>query len=85
MNLEKNHGDVDYRIKSIIARILKTNITDINDTSSPRSTPGWVGLNHRAIISSLEEEFNIQFDLADAEIFVNYKIIKATVLSYIEE
>jgi len=85
MNLEQDENIVDYKIKSIIARILKIKVSDINDSSSPRSIPGWIGLNHRSIISSLEEEFNIQFDESDKEIFVNYKIIKATVVSYIDE
>lgn len=76
--------EVENRIKSVIAEVLHVDPNDIHDASSPRSIPSWKGINHREIVSALEREFDLSFDVGEIETFVNYKIIKSTILAYID-
>ncbi len=75
---------IDNRIKLIMGNILGISPDEIDDKSSPRSIESWKGVNHRLIIDELEKEFNIAFEQSDIETFVNYKIIKSTILAYLD-
>lgn len=72
------------KIKTIMSNILDIDILDINDSSSPRSIQEWKGLKHRKIIEKLESEFDIRFSESEIETLVNFKIIKATVVSHLD-
>lgn len=74
---------VELKIKFIISDVLEIDVDAINDLSAPRSIPSWKGLNHRKIIEEIEREFDIKFDDTEVDTFVNFKIIKFTVLSYL--
>lgn len=76
--------EIENRIKAVIASVLKVKPEEIDDTSSPRSITTWKGLNHRKIIEDLEEEFKISFDRSEIDTFVNFKIIKSTIVAHLD-
>ena len=75
------YANIDERIKAIMASVLGVMPDEINDKSSPRSIEAWKGVNHRRLIEELEMEFNITFDASEIETFVNYKIIRSTIIA----
>ena len=75
---------VAFNIKKIISNILSINADDISDGSGPKSLAGWKGMNHRLIIESIEKEFGIVFEQSEIDTFVNFKIIKSTVIAHMD-
>lgn len=63
------------KIISIIAEVLQTNISNINEKSDYNNTNGWDSLATTNIIVALEEEFDIDIELDDAEKFVSVENI----------
>ena len=63
------------KIISIIAEVLQTNISNINEKSDYNNTNGWDSLATTNIIVALEEEFDIDIELDDAEKFISVENI----------
>lgn len=63
------------KIISVIAEVLQTNISNINEKSDYNNTNGWDSLATTNIIVALEEEFDIDIELDDAEKFVSVENI----------
>jgi len=64
VSLDKSDGTLQTVIKNA-ADIFKVDHKDLNEDSSSRTFPGWDSLNHLALISRLEQVFNIKFSTSD--------------------
>ncbi|MCP5005025.1 MAG: AMP-binding protein [Planctomycetes bacterium] len=58
---EKDHGDVRNRILAIAARCFKAPQSDLDQTTSPETTPGWDSLAHLNFVVELETAFSFRF------------------------
>ncbi len=56
---------MDKQVKEIIARVLNVDIGMINDGLSSGDIPEWDSVGNLAIISTIEQELNIEFPLED--------------------
>ena len=56
---------MESHIKEIIARVLNVALDRITDDLSSGDIPEWDSLGHLAIISTLEQELEIEFPLED--------------------
>lgn len=63
------------KIISVIAEVLQTNISNINEKSDYNNTNGWDSLAATNIIVALEEEFDIDIEIDDAEKFISVENI----------
>ncbi|MEF9923577.1 MAG: acyl carrier protein [Muribaculaceae bacterium] len=52
-------------IRTILNGVLKHNNFDMSDEMSAKDVDGWDSLSHMAIISKIEEHFNIRFKLRE--------------------
>ena len=60
----KSDGTLDTVIKNA-ANIFRVDYKDINELSSSRTVSGWDSLNHLALITRLEQVFNVKFSTSD--------------------
>lgn len=57
------------RIIEIMEDVLDEKIKDLNDEQIvPSNLENWDSLNHLSLITTLEEEFNVQFDPNEIEL-----------------
>ena len=56
---------MEQRVKEIIAKVLNVEIGDITDGLSSGDIPQWDSVGNLAIISTIEQELNIEFPLED--------------------
>lgn len=54
---------MEDQVKEIIARVLNVKIGDITDGLSSGDIPQWDSVGNLAIISTIEQELNIEFPL----------------------
>ena len=54
---------MEDQVKKIIARVLNVEIGDITDGLSSGDIPQWDSVGNLAIISTIEQELNIEFPL----------------------
>ena len=71
----KSEGILDTIIKNA-ASIFKVDHNDINEMSSTRTLSGWDSLNHLALITRLEQVFNIKFSTSDAMVMTSISSIR---------
>ena len=62
-------------ILNVIAEALQINIKNLNEKSDYNNTVAWDSLAITNIIVALEEEFDIDIELDDAENFISVKNI----------
>lgn len=70
-----SEGVLDTIVKNA-ASIFKVDHKDITETSSTRSLSGWDSLNHLALITRLEQVFNIKFSTSDAMVMTSISSIR---------
>jgi acyl carrier protein len=58
MNIEK-------KVKEIVSKVCEIDTTEVNDDSSIGKYPQWDSVGHLAILSEVEETFNINFEAED--------------------
>ncbi len=75
VSLSKSEGTLDTVIKNA-ADIFKVDHKDINELSSSRTFPGWDSLNHLALITRLEQVFNIKFSTSDIMVMTSIHSIQ---------
>jgi hypothetical protein len=75
--------NIEDRIKKVMSSSFNIPINEISDELSHRSKKEWKGKNHLKMIELLESEFEIEFETDEKETLVSYKIIFATVKSYL--
>ena len=56
---------MESRVKEIIARVLNVDLAVIPDTLSSGDIPEWDSVGNLAIISTLEQELDVEFPLED--------------------
>ncbi|MBQ9555325.1 MAG: acyl carrier protein [Muribaculaceae bacterium] len=56
---------MDKKVKEIIARVLNVDIGMITDDLSSGDIPEWDSVGNLAIISTIEQELNLEFPLED--------------------
>ena len=71
----KSEGILDTVIKNA-ASIFKVEHKDINELSSTRTVSGWDSLNHLALITRLEQVFEIKFSTSDIMVMTSISSIQ---------
>jgi acyl carrier protein len=56
---------MESRVKEIIARVLNVDLSKITDTLSSGDIPEWDSVGNLAIISTIEQELDVEFPLED--------------------
>ena len=56
---------MEVQVKEIIAKVLNVDITVITDNLSSGDIPEWDSVGNLAIISTLEQELDVEFPLED--------------------
>ena len=73
--LGKSEGTLDTVIKNA-ASIFRVDHKDINEQSSSSTVSGWDSLNHLALITRLEQVFNITFSTSDIMVMTSINAIQ---------
>ena len=73
--IAKSEGVLDTVVKNA-ASIFKVEHRDINEQSSSRTVSGWDSLNHLALISRLEQVFNVKFSTSDIMVMTSISSIQ---------
>jgi long-chain acyl-CoA synthetase len=76
--IAKSEGVLETIIKNA-ASIFKVDHKDINEQSSTRTISGWDSLNHLALMTRLEQVFDIKFSTSDAMIMTSISSIQKVV------
>jgi len=71
----ESEGTLDTVIKNAAATF-RVESKDINELSSARTVPGWDSLNHLALISRLEQVFDIKFSTSDIMVMTSINAIQ---------
>ena len=72
----KNISEIDGKIQKIVSEVLKISTVEINNDFEMNKVSQWDSVAHLEIISSFEEEFNIQFESNEISKLINIKNIK---------
>ena len=56
---------MEERVKQIIARVLNVDVDVVTDGLSSGDIPEWDSVGNLAVISTIEQELNIEFPLED--------------------
>jgi acyl carrier protein len=60
-----NKIEIQSKLFEIVANTLKITLSEVSLELAVGSIPQWDSLNHLALISAIETEFNTGFDLED--------------------
>lgn len=72
-------------IKRIFCEVLGVNESDVDDSTSYNSFRPWDSLKHLQLISTYEDEFDIEFEMDDVIAMENFGLVKEIVTRYILE
>lgn len=81
----KNTLEVSDKIFKILSRILKIPLNKIDDNFEMNKVSQWDSVAHLEIISTFEDEFNIQFDASEVSKLINLKNIDKIIQQKIKE
>ena len=81
----KNTSEVSDKIFKILSRILKIPLNKIDDNFEMNKVSQWDSVAHLDIISTCEDEFNIQFDASEISKLINLKNINKIIQQKIKE
>jgi acyl carrier protein len=59
------NDDLDERLREVSASVLGIDADLLTETSSPETLGDWTSIRHLSLIAAVEEEFSIQFSLAE--------------------
>ena len=76
---------MENQIKEVMSEILKINIIQIKDESSPLTVSTWDSMKHIELILGFEKQFKIRFEDAEIPSMINYPIIVATIQSHLDQ
>jgi acyl carrier protein len=68
------------KLYRIISEVFDADIREISGDSSPDSIENWDSLRMVNLISELEQEFGLQFDILEIAEFYNVDIIQSTLI-----
>lgn len=80
----KMADDQNETIKRLFCEVLGVDETEVDDTTSYNSFRPWDSLKHLQLISILEDEFNIEFDMDDIIEMENFRLVKDIVNKYLQ-
>jgi acyl carrier protein len=66
------NGDIERRVRQILAEILRLEPSEVGNDASLGTTPGWDSANHINLVLSLEEEFSVTLDVAEIETMTSF-------------
>jgi acyl carrier protein len=73
---------VEDKIKELFAVVLKEQAMTITDDTRPATLARWDSLQHLILVSSFEEEFEVDIDPVEvAEMFENFGAFKRIILA----
>ena len=81
----KNTSEVSDKIFKILSRILKIPLNKIDDNFEMNKVSQWDSVAHLDIISTFEDEFNIQFDASEISKLINLKNINKIIQQKIKK
>tara|TARA_B100000242_G_C42640906_1_gene301405 strand:- start:183 stop:434 length:252 start_codon:yes stop_codon:yes gene_type:complete len=81
----KNTSEVSDKIFKILSRILKIPLNKIDDNFEMNKVSQWDSVAHLDIISTCEDEFNIQFDASEISKLINLKNINKIIQQKIKK
>jgi len=67
----------EFKLKEVLNKILKIEISSINDETSVDTVDIWDSLKHLNLVIALEEAFNITFTEEESVEIMSYPLIKA--------
>lgn len=71
--------NLEERIREILADILGTDASRIDDRTAFDRTPGWDSANHINLVVALEQEFSITLDVAEIDTMLTFDDVVRTV------
>jgi acyl carrier protein len=74
--------NIEKRIKNIIAKIFRVEVSAITEKSSVDNIENWDSLGHMNLILALEQEFGVQFEAEQVMELLDYKIILGTLKQF---
>lgn len=81
----KNTSEVSDKIFKILSRILKIPLNKIDNNFEMNKVSQWDSVAHLDIISTFEDEFNIQFDASEISKLINLKNINKIIQQKIKK
>ena len=78
VQVDKSADVLETVIKNA-ADVFRVGYSEINEQSSTRNVPGWDSLNHLALISRLEQVFNVKFSTSDTMVMNTIQSIRTVV------
>jgi len=71
--------DQNVVIKKIFCEVLGVDESDVDDSTSYNSFRPWDSLKHLQLVSMLEDEFDIEFEMDDIIEMENFGLVKEIV------
>ncbi|TLY15568.1 MAG: acyl carrier protein [Nitrospirae bacterium] len=69
-------------VKELVGKVFKINPQDLSDASSRDTIEQWDSMGHLALITALEEHFQVNISIADAMEMTNIRKIKDVLQEY---
>jgi len=69
---------IENKLKKIMSKILKVDVSELNADSSPDNIETWDSLQHMNLVLGLEQSFNVSFDDEEIIQLLSYEIILVT-------
>ena len=74
--------DQNVVIKKIFCEVLGVDESDVDDSTSYNSFRPWDSLKHLQLVSMLEDEFDIEFEMDDIIEMENFGLVKEIVAKH---
>ena len=74
-------ADIEARVRQVLAEILGIDAAAIGDATSMDTVEQWDSANHISLVLALEEEFGVNFDVAEIESMTSFPDVVAGVLA----
>jgi acyl carrier protein len=66
----------EQSLKEVMASVLKIELEEINEDSSPDNIEAWDSLKHLLLVIALEDKFGVSFTEEESVEILNYALIK---------
>ena len=77
------NDDLNLKIKKIFCETLGVEESEVSDETAYNSFRPWDSLKHLQLVSILEEEFDIEFEMDDIVAMETFGLIKEFVARYL--
>ncbi len=75
--------DQNVVIKKIFCEVLGVDESDVDDSTSYNSFRPWDSLKHLQLVSMLEDEFDIEFEMDDIIAMENFGLVRELTAKYL--